>query len=378
MSIKQKSLMHYFNGHPLVTRLFDVLKKDAQIIHLKGLNGSSTALVAASLFEQPGNHQFLIVIPDKEQAAYFYNDVENFFGEANTDYNKKKVLFYPTSYKRPYEPENPDRTYQLSRTEVLKRYLTGDRKTIVVTYPEAMAEKVVTKKFLLNNTMKLKVGEEVSLDFVGDLLADFDFHGVDFVAEPGEFAVRGGIVDVFSFSNDHPYRIEFFGDVVESIRSFDPQTQLSVQKMNSITILPNVQDRKIMEHRVSLLDYLPKKTILWFSDFRFTVDQVNKEYEKAVSIFNKTDWPAEQLKPESLFIRGNQFINSIDDFMIVEFGHQFHFNNQEEIEFDQQPQPAFNKNFDLLINDLMNHSADGYTNLILSDNAKQTERLYAI
>jgi transcription-repair coupling factor (superfamily II helicase) len=256
--------------------------------------------------------------------------------------------------------------------------MTGDKKTIVVSYPEAMAEKVIAKSYVTRNTMKLKVGEEVSLDFIGDLLAEFDFTSVDFVAEPGQFAIRGGIVDVFSFSNDHPYRIEFFGDMVESIRSFDPATQLSLQSMNRISLLPNVQDRRLKEQRVNFLDYLPPQTILWFHNIEFARDEVSKEYEKAVGIFEKLENPNFQTNPQDLFIGGDTFLKRLLDFKLVEFGTQNFLKNSEIVTFNQQPQPAFNKNFDLLINDLSKKTTEGYTNFILSDNAKQTERIFAI
>ncbi|MCF6342213.1 MAG: transcription-repair coupling factor, partial [Bacteroidales bacterium] len=216
-----------------------LLDSEQNNIQLKGLIGSARALAIAGIFEHSGKQQHLVVLPGKEQAAYFYNDLENLFDEPDADHNNKRVLFYPTAYKRPYEPENLDKAYQLSRTEVLKRFVSSDRKTIVVTYPEALAEKVITKQYLTKNLMKLKQGEEVSLDFMVELLHEFNFEVADFVAEPGQYAIRGGIVDVFSFSNDHPYRIEFLGDEVESIRTFDPVSQLSLQNLNRITLLPN-------------------------------------------------------------------------------------------------------------------------------------------
>ena len=172
--MKPPNLLKYFNRHPGISALTNSIATKDGHLHLQGLIGSSSSLVAASVFKQAVKQQHLIILPDKEQAAYFYNDLENLFGETETDYNKKRILFYPTSYKRPYEPENPDRAYQLSRTEVLKRTISGDRKTLVVSYPEALAEKVITKQYLSKNTMKLKVGEEVSLDFVGDLLAELE------------------------------------------------------------------------------------------------------------------------------------------------------------------------------------------------------------
>jgi len=347
-------------------------------VHLGGLVGSGPALVLAGLFDQPGKQQHLVVLSDKEQAAYFYNDLENLFGESQADYNKKKILFYPTSYKRPYEPENPDRVYQLSRTEVLKRFMPGDRKTIVVTYPEALAEKVIAKNFVAKNTMKLKTGEQVSLDFVSDLLVEYDFESVNFVAEPGQFAIRGGLLDVFSFSNEHPYRIEFFGDVVESIRTFDPGTQLSLQKMNLITLLPNVQDRNIPEKRISFFNYLPGNTVIWLQDVPFTRDRIDIEFDKAVSSFKIRDGEQNRLKPEELFIHGDDLMGKLADFSIVEFGNSMYFQDAQKVEFRQKPQPAFNKKFDLLISDLMEHSKKGFANFILSGNPKQIERLYVI
>ena len=376
--MKDVSLIDIYKKHPEVEVLSQLFDKDENRIHICGLIGSAVALTVASVFDQSGKQQHLIVLPDKEQAAYFYNDLEGLFSEVDTDYNKKKILFYPTSYKRPYEPENIDRAYQLSRTEVLKRFITGDKKTIVVSYPEAMAEKVIAKSYVNRNTMKLKVGEEVSLDFIGDLLAEFDFTSVDFVAEPGQFAIRGGIVDVFSFSNDHPYRIEFFGDMVESIRSFDPATQLSLQSMNRISLLPNVQDRKLQEQRVNFLDYLPAQTNLWFQNIEFARDEVSKEYEKAVGIFEKLESPQFHASPQELFIGGDTFLKRLLDFKLIEFGTQNFLKDTKIVSFNQQPQPAFNKNFNLLINDLSKKTNEGYTNFILSDNAKQTERIFAI
>lgn len=340
--------------------------------------GSSVALAVTSLFDQKGKQQHVVILPNKEEAAYFYNDVENLLDESNEDLNKKKVLFYPTSYKRPYEQETVDRAYQLSRTEVLKRTMLGDKKTIIVTYPEALAEKVITKRYLSKNLMKLKVGEEVSLDFISDLLFELDFEHVDFVAEPGQFAMRGGIIDVFSFSNEHPYRIEFFGDEVESIRTFNPSTQLSVQQLNRITLLPNVQSRELTENRVNFLDYLPSSTLLWFDNIEITIDSIEKELEKAIIGFGKLEDRDNINKPETLFTTGKIFSDRIHDFSTIEFSNNSFFKEVSKVKFNQKPQPAFNKNFELLINDLAHWSSSNYKCLIFSNNQKQIERLYAI
>jgi len=353
-------------------------KENDNQIRLTGLIGSAQALLVASVFEDAGKQQHLIVLNDKEQAAYFYNDLENLFGEQETEHNKKRVLFYPTTYKRPYEPEKLDAAYQLSRTEVMNRFLEGSRKTIVVTYPEALAEKVITKRYLAKNIMKLRKGEEVSLDFVSDLLIEFNFEVVDFVAEPGQFAIRGGIVDVFSYSNETPYRIEFFGDEVESIRTFDPLTQLSLKAINHLSILPNVQDRTILEQRVSFLDFIPNSTFVWFDNIEISIQKIVDEFARAKEIFVTLSDSSERLKPDDLFLEGEMFREKIDSFKTIEFGSEGFYPKALKLEFNQSPQPAFNNNFDLLLNDLSHKSSEGYSNYILSDNPKQSERIYAI
>jgi transcription-repair coupling factor (superfamily II helicase) len=374
----QSDLLSFFSRHPKVTELKTVLSNSDKPVHASGLVGSSAALSIASVFETTGKQQHLVVLPDKESAAYFYNDLESLFGETELDQDKKKVLFYPTSYKKPYEPENIDRAYQLSRTEVLNRFINADRKTIAVSYPKAIAEKVVTKKYILKNTVKLHNGEKVSLDFLSDMLVELGFESVEFVAEPGQFAIRGGIVDVFSFSNEHPYRIEFFGDEVESIRTFDPITQLSVQVMNRISLLSNVQNRDINDKRISFLEYILPKTIIWIQDLNFAKDCVENEFERATKAFGQLENGHFQDKPEELLINGKEFIRQVLNLQTVEFGTRSTRPEVETISFDQKPQPAFNKTFDLLTNDLLEKTSLGYTNLILSDNPKQSERLFTI
>ncbi|MFK5854897.1 MAG: transcription-repair coupling factor, partial [Bacteroidota bacterium] len=312
-------LINTFSQSASFEMLSELINNDTLHVIAKGMVGSSVALAVTSLFNQKGKQQHIVVLPEKEQAAYFYNDVENLLDEANSELNQKKVLFYPTSYKRPYEPETVDRAYQLSRTEVLKRTISGDKKTIIITYPEALAEKVITKKYLNSSLMKLKKGEEVSLDFISDLLFEFEFDHVEFVAEPGQFAIRGGIVDVFSFSNEHPYRIEFFGDEVESIRTFDPSTQLSIQQLNRITLLPNIQSRELVQDRVGFLDYIPASTIFWFDDMEFVLDRIDKEYEKAIEGFAKLEDTSNINTPQLLFNSKEYFEDKIPNFSTIEF-----------------------------------------------------------
>ena len=253
---------------------------------ISGLTGSSRSLFTASLYNKLTNNH-IVILPDKESAAYFFNDLESIFDEKGFNFHKKKILFYPTSYKRNYDLINQDNTSVLLRTEVLKRLGSSKRKSIIVTFPEALSEKVIRKSYLSKNTIKLKREEPSSIDSITDLLTENDFERVDFVYEPGQFSVRGGIIDVFSFTNDFPYRIEFFGDEVESIRSFNPENQLSIDKLDHITIVPNIQDRKIIEKRESILSFIPAGTILWFDNLKFTVDRIGFEFNKAKEVFAK-------------------------------------------------------------------------------------------
>jgi len=374
--LSKNPLKAIYQRHPV---LLSFAAKAGKLSHdvFQGLTGSAKAAVASALADQMGG-QHMFVCTDKEAAAYFYNDLENLFGERELDYNKKTVLFYPTSYKRPYEPEKPDNTYILSRTEVLGRVSASERKTLIVTYPEALCEKVVTRRYLSRNTLKLKSKEKVSFDFITDLLIEYDFERVDFVVEPGQFSVRGGILDVFSFSNDFPYRIEFFGDEVDSIRSFDPTTQLSIQPMNSITLLPNLQNRLIVEDRETIIEYLQKKTIIWLDEADQLVHRLDEEYKKAIHAFDKLDIQDAEQKPGLLFIKGAQLLEQLADTKTIEFGRQSVFPEVETFDFQTSPQPAFNKNFELLINDMLKKRQENYNCLILSDNPKQIERLYAI
>ena len=376
--MKAKEITGYYKSHAKVQAFDAWIEEGGSHLFLKGLTGSGAAFVLSAVFDKPGRQQHLVVMPDKEQAAYLYNDLENLLGDAEADYGKKRVLFYPTTYKRPYEPDLTDKAYQLSRTEVLNRFASGEKKTVVVSYPEALAEKVITKQFLTKNTMRLKTGEEVSQDFIIDLLLEYGFERVDFVAEPGQFAIRGSLVDVFSFSNDHPYRIEFFGDEVESIRTFDPVSQLSVDKLTSISLLPNVQDRHIAEKRVGFLEYVPGKTFLWIHDLHFTLDRVAEEYTKAQAIFSRLDDAEERIVPENLFCTKEAIRKHLPGFRTIEFGISTQFDDARRIEFNQSPQPTFNKSFDLLLKDVKKHWHEGYRNILFSDNKKQIDRLFGI
>jgi transcription-repair coupling factor (superfamily II helicase) len=346
-------------------------------IHLDGLIGSSASMLVSALFSSlPKVH--LIISGDKESAVYLCNDLENLLGESGLSFHKKSVLLYPTSYKRPYELEKTDNSNVLMRTEVLKRLSTRGKETLIITYPEALSEKVVTRKYLEKSTLKLKKGEPVDLDFMYDVLDENGFERVDFVAEPGQVALRGGIIDVFSYTNDLPYRIEFSGDLVESIRSFDPATQLSVDRLDHITIVPNVQDRQLQEIREPFTSYLPEDSVLWIYDTAFTLDRLELEFGKAEKVFESLEGPVKHLKPDELFTGKDEFQHSLSGFPVIEYGKHAFLKTDRSLKFNMAPQPSFNKNFDLLIADLAEQSSAGYRNIIVADSPKQVERIYTI
>ena len=376
--MKIEDLLQYYQQDNRTQTISNHLKNiEKNRIQLQGVLGSASSLFAASVFKESSLIQ-IVVLSDKETAAYFYNDIENLFDEQDKVFYKKKVLFFPTSYKRAYEIEKVDSTNQLLRTEVLKRLGSKGRNTMIITFPEALSEKVITKKFLKDNTLKLKTGEKVSFDFIVEVLYEYDFEQTDFVVEPGQFAVRGGIIDVFSFSNDNPYRIEFFDEEVESIRSFDPVSQLSIDKLAHITIIPNVQNRMLREKRESFFSYIPNSSVLWFEDIVFTADKIVSEYEKAEKAYTELNAETEHFSPKELFITKDDFIESIPEFSIIEFGRKYFFTDAEVFKFNISPQPSFNKNFQLLLENFDKNSATNIKNLFLSDNPKQIERIYAI
>jgi transcription-repair coupling factor (superfamily II helicase) len=376
--VKVEDILACYRQDTRTGRLKDIIRnRNKARIRLAGLTGSSSAVVGAAVFE--GNpYAHLFILPDKESAAYFLNDLENIFEEQNLPSEKKRIIFYPTSYKKAYEIEKTDNVNVLLRTDVLNRLSGGRRKMIVVTYPEALSEKVVTRQFLVKNTFKLKTGEKVDMDFIMEFLAEYGFERVDFVIEPGQFTLRGGIIDVYSFSNDYPYRIEFSGNVVESLRTFDPESQLSVSKLNNISLLPDVQDRAILEKHECILSLLPEDTIVWIDDTSFALQKVDKEFEKAEIAFKDLGNEVKHLEPSELFLKGEDLLKHLLDFTTIEFGRHFILSVEEQLDFAIAPQPLFSKNFELLIKNLQENATAGIKNFILADNPKQVERIYTI
>jgi transcription-repair coupling factor (superfamily II helicase) len=344
-------------------------KKELKM-HLKGLLGSSISFTIQSVFKKT-ELPFLLILDNKEEAAYFLNDLEQMVGEPD-------VLFYPASYRRPYQIDETDNANVLLRAEVLNRINSRKKPAIIVSYPEALFEKVVTRQDLDKNTLKVSVGDKISIDFINEVLFEYEFKRVDFITEPGEFSVRGGIVDVFSFSNDNPYRIEFFGNEVDSVRTFDVATQLSIEKKNKITIIPNVENKVFQENRESFLDYISERTVLILQNTDSFLSQLDKQFAKAEEAFEKLSKEIKHSSPEQLFLNQKEFIKRALDFSIVELAPKPIFKTTEKFEFHIQPQPSFNKQFDLLLNNLSENHFNGLTNYLFCSNDNQAKRFHDI
>ena len=335
----------------------------------ENLVGSSLSFILFDIFKRTGQ-TLLFVGDDKEQAAYLLNDLELLLGQ-------EQVLFFPSSYRRPYQTEETDNANVLLRAEVLSQLQQGAR--VVVSYSEALFEKVLTRQQLDKNTLTLKRGEHLSLDTLNETLFEYQFQRVDFVSEPGEFSVRGGIVDVFSFSNDTPYRIEFFSDVVESIRTFDVETQLSLQQVSSVVIIPNIESKVAGEQRTSFLSLLPEETLIFVQDFELFAPKWEKMYQKAQEAFATLKGEIAHLPPQELFCNAQEGLRDFAQRYVVRINPH----NPQEMEgkgvsFAMRPQPSFNKRFELLIEHFKEKYNEGYTNYICCVSAQQAQRFLDI
>ncbi len=394
----------------------------------EGLKGSSAAVLAATLYTY--NHRSCVYIcNEREEAQYFANDLQNLLPE-------KQILFYPTSYKKPYDFEETDNANVLQRAEVLNRLTLKDKKgELIVTYPEALTQKVISKKNLVENTMTARVGEKLDINFISELLTNYDFERADFVYEPGQFAIRGGIVDIFSFGNELPYRLELFGDEIETIRTFNPNTQLSVEGKKAISIIPNVQKKEVMTSTDSFSSFLPENTIIWTKSHEQLKAVIDDYFARATSEYNKLQNSPQNLvfKPEERFEQYQNLKSNFDSFTNISFGNnelvdnfkridaislksrshtsettlndsdkiggqmefltntitleatptqpkisENNFNSPKKYSFFIHPQPYFNKDFNLLCQNLAENQGLGYTNYILTESLASVEKLQSI
>jgi transcription-repair coupling factor (superfamily II helicase) len=306
----------------------------------------------------------IVLIPEKEDAAYFYNDLVALLGD-------EQVFFFPSTYKRSVQYEQTEPANIVLRTEVLNHLASGKRKGIIVTYPESVMEKVISRRNLKKNTLQITKGDKISLEFIEEVLHEYNFKRTDFVYEPGQYSIRGSIADVFSYSADLPYRIDFFGDEVESIRSFNTDDQLSAGLHNQISVIPNIQDISIGQMSDSFTDFLPPSSLFWLEDAGFIREKINnifyqtEQREEAGQISGKKD----------TVMTGNRFIELCEKFRILETGKITVFQPQVKFGFKTEPQPVFAKNFELLSDKLINNEREGYKTFIVSESESQIERL---
>ena len=354
----------------------DTSDKENKIFHLNGLLASSANFYFLAFLKKKTSTN-LIVLSDREEAAYFQNDLANIS-------EKEDFLFFPSSFKRSVQYNKIDSASIIQRTEVFNKITSSTRKITIVTYTEALIEKVITKDELDENTLQLSVGEELSIDFISEMLVEYNFQLVDFVYEPGQYSVRGSIVDIFSFSNDNPFRIDFFGDEVESIRTFDIVSQLSKAKFENIAIIPDIQNKNASEKRISLFKFLPKGTIIWTKNAKYTKNKLNSIYEAVIEKNQKLLENKEEIDEEikitkiENLINGNVFQTEIQKFKIIEFGHEKLFDSKLFYQFNTSLQPTFSKNFNLLAHDLLEKQENFFKLFIFSENVKQIDRLKAV
>lgn len=359
--LKLSILQQIFETHKNIPAIIDLLSKHKDIC-VKGLQGSSASMFATALFHKTDSC-YLFVLNDLESAGYFYHDL-------NQILDSDKVLFFPSAYKRAIKYGQIDAANEILRTEVMGQLQIEDKNLIIVTYPEALAEKAVAKDILKKNTIQMSVDEEIDRNFVSEMLDSFGFEYVDYVYEPGQYAIRGSILDVFSFSSEYPYRIDFFGDEVSTIRTFDIETQLSKEKLNQIQIIPDMQKSNM--DRESLLKLIPKDTVIAFKDFVWARDKVESVYNDSTILDNPE---YEKDLQNKLTLRGEY------DALVKGFKH-IHFGNKIQaeavVEFKTDIQPSFHKNFDLISETLHKYLDKDYTIYILSDSEKQQKRLKSI
>lgn len=362
--MKENPITEHYKKHQVLPELIDTIISDkTPEILITGLVGSSRSMILSMVFQKTQTTH-VVIIPEKEDAAYFYNDLVSILGE-------ESVFFFPSTYKRSVQYEQTEPANIVLRTEVLNHLASGKRKAIVVTYPESVMEKVVSRRNLKKNTFNISKGDKISLEFLEEMLHEYNFTRTDFVYEPGQYSIRGSIADVFSYSADLPFRIDFFGEEVETIRSFNTDDQLSVSIHKQVSIIPNIQDISIEEVNDSFTDFLPPSSHIWVEDSEFIREKINNIYflttqrEDSGQIRDKKD----------IVMTGNRFLDNCRKFNMLEFGKHSNSNIGVRFDFHTEPQPVFNKNFELLTDKLLSNNSAGYETFIISESESQIERL---
>ena len=373
-----EDLLSKFKKDPRTTQILDTIAESQQRLHLQGLAGSAGAFIAETIFRKSRNSH-VFVLEDSISAAYFHNDLVSLI-------ENKDIFFFPDSFKKSGHIHELNAGNVQLRTEAINRITNPTTKAeLIVTYPEALFEKVVKKQILHKNTLKVGLNEKLDVDFAAELLIEYGFERTDFVFEPGQFAIRGDIVDVFSFANEYPYRIELFDDEVESIRLFDPVTQLSQKKIERITIVPNVQTHFTSEEKTSFFEILTPRTCIWVKDLNYTLEVVDSNMNTALELKERLAEDIEHstnpfLKedPRMTFETPASVVKAIEKFNVIEFGPKQFFKDGQTIAYAQTIQKDFNKNFEMLIADMRQNEENKLNNILFAENPKQIERFYHI
>lgn len=368
IALEIQDLLKQYAAHPQVTAL-DALIKDGATrnIFLKGMNGSGAAMTIASLFsKRKGN--YICILNDLEEAGYFYHDLMQLTGDSN-------IFFFPSAYRRAIKYGHIDPANEILRTEVLSKLQDPGSYFIIVTYPDALAERVIAHDVLKENTLKINVGEKVDNMFVSDVLDQYGFEQVDYVYEPGQYALRGSILDVFSFSYEFPYRIDFFGNEVETIRTFDVETQLSKEKLECIYIVPEM--KKDVKNSTSLLTSLPQNTLIASKDLTWCKERIESIWNDEPIVADEESF-ADLEQMRSKLIQADNFMKECLDFRRIHFGVRPFGTADATLSFSTQFQPSFHKNFDLVSETFRKFLDNGYTLYILSDQEKQANRIRMI
>lgn len=372
-------LIQFYRSDARAQLLKTAWSSEGSKTELKGIVGSAAPLLAASLFSDTSDPEalasqpsHLFVLDDKETAAYFLNDLEQLLGKSH------RILFFPRSARVPYQEEVTENANIAMRAEVLNEINRDGKGLAIVTFGEALAEQVISQRELSEQTFSLALGEKYTLDFLDEVFIEYGFNKVDFVYEPGQYAVRGGIVDVFSYSFDHPYRIEFFGDEVESIRKFDPTNQLSINKMTRAVVVPNIGDQTLHEAVEPFFNFIPADTRIWIADAARCEKQLETAMEKAEKAYERVSEELNFTPPDKLYINPAGFQKLIDPFHVIEFDGGTTFPDRLVIDWKMIPQPSFNKNFDMITSNLQANHRQGYHNVIVAGQATQIERLHDI
>ncbi len=377
MSLNLQDILRRYQHHEELVALAESLKNaDDEKFLVKGMAGSQEAFLVATLYRLTARN-LVVILNDKEEALYFQNDLQALMP-------RKEIFFFPASYKRPYQIEEVDNANILLRAEVLNELNhTRSGRQVIITFAEALNEKVVNKRSLIKNTLEIRKGETLGMDFVTQLLEEYGFEREDYVYEPGQFAVRGGILDVFSFAHDRPYRIEFFGDEIDSIRLFDPVNQISEEEIDRVSLIPNIQRNLLTEEKVSLLEYVSPRTLIIARNIPFVEADLDRLYVKAAAMYEnlmeQSGGGATSFSPQDLYLRGEDFRQQMKSMAVVEMNQAPYYQiRKETLDWKGGAQPAFHKEFELLANHLKGNQDAKIENFVCSENEKQIKRLKEI